>query len=192
MNINEGKQLYSSYAEAEKVAMKMRRNKDEGYQVYKVGQEWAVGGVHTKVIQNKQKIKSFDNLRLLLDEFRESENDFSVEEYISEIKNEAVSKTSTMFGDADEWILRAVSLRLGRDLGMSISNNKTYLVLDLEKGSQKLMLKMGGNFSRHIPLIKKQADSLVNFPIIWYTWNNKTSNWGEDAWFYRIEEKFAA
>lgn len=47
-NIDDGKKVYVSYAEAEKVAAKMSRTHNEGFKVYKVGSQWAVGGVHTK------------------------------------------------------------------------------------------------------------------------------------------------
>lgn len=188
-NINEGKKLFATYSEANKVATSMSRTHKEGFEAYKVGNEWAVGGVHTKAIHKKQKVKSFDDIRILLDEFKESASDTSVEDYISEIEIDSLSKESTIQGVTDVWILKSVDLKLGRDIGMSQTNDKTYLVLALEKGSQKLMLKMGGNFSRHIPLIKRQAESLLNSAVVWHTWNSTTSSWGADAWFYRLEKK---
>ena len=186
---DDGKKLFDSYAEAEKVAAKMSRTHNEGFNVYKVGTQWAIGGVHTKNVQRKQKIKSFDDIRILLDEFKESEDDYSVEDYISQIENDSISKESSIQGVADEWTLKTVSLKLGREIGMAQTNDKTYLVLSLMKGEQNLMLKMGGNFSRHIPLIKRQAESLINSAIVWHTWNSNTSSWGADAWFYRLEKK---
>jgi hypothetical protein len=187
MDLDDGKQLFDSRSDAEKVAQKMSRNKDAPFTVYKVGSKWAVGGVHTKAVQKKQKVKSLDEIKLLLKDFAEDES--SIDDYITEIENEALEKESTIQGEVDEWILREVNLKFGCDIGMSATNKKTYLVLDLEKGKDKLMLKMGGNFSRHIPLIKRQADSLKNSSIVWHTWNSNTSNWGSDAWFYRIEAK---
>ena len=188
-NINEGKKLFATYSEAAKVAESMSRVHKEGFEAYKVGNEWAVGGVHTKAIHKKQKVKSFDDIRILLDEYKESEDDTSVEDYISDIENDLVSKESSIQGENSDWILKDVDLKLGRDIGMSASNDKTYLVLVLAKGLEKLTLKMGGNFSRHIPLIKKQAESLKDSAVIWHTWNSSTSSWGNDAWFYRLEKK---
>lgn len=188
-NINEGKKLFATYSEANKVAASMSRTHKEGFEAYKVGNEWAVGGVHTKTIHKKPKVNAFEDIRILLEEFKESANDTSVEDYISEIEFDSQSKESTIQGVADVWILKSVDMQLGRDIGMSQTNDKNYLVLALEKGSQKLMLKMGGNFSRHIPLIKRQAESLLNSAVVWHTWNSSTSNWGNDAWFYRLEKK---
>ena len=152
MNINEGKKLFATYSEAAKVAESMSRAHKEGFEAYKVGNEWAVGGVHTKAIHKKQKVKSFDDIRILLDEYKESEDDTSVEDYISDIENDLVSKESSIQGENSDWILKDVDLKLGKDINMSPSNLKTYLVLSLEKGKDKMTLKMGGNFSRHIPL----------------------------------------
>jgi hypothetical protein len=72
---------------------------------------------------------------------------------------------------------------------MSANNKNTYLVLTLTKAQEELTLKMGGNFSRHIPLVKKQAESLVGNTVYWHTWNSKTSSWGSNEWFYLIERK---
>jgi len=188
-NINEGKKLFASYAEAAKVAESMSRAHKEGFEVYKVGNEWAVGGVHTKAINKKHKVKSFDDIRILLDEFKDSERDTSVEDYISDIEADSMSKESSIQGENFDWILKDVDLKPGKEIGMAASNEKTYLVLMLEKGLDKLILKMGGNFSRHIPLIKKQAESLKGSAVIWHTWNSNTSSWGTDAWFYRLEKK---
>jgi hypothetical protein len=188
-NINEGKKLFATYSEANKVATSMSRTHKEGFEAYKVGNEWAVGGVHTKAIHKKPKVNAFEDIRILLDEFKKSANDTSVEDYISEIEIDSLSKESTIQGESFDWILKDVDLKPGRDIGMAASNDKTYLVLMLEKGLDKLTLKMGGNFSRHIPLIKKQAESLKGSAVIWHTWNSNTSSWGTDAWFYRLEKK---
>ena len=64
-NINDGKKLYASFSEAEKVAEKMSRTHNEGFNVYKVEGMWAVGGVHLRK-NNKQKIKSFLTERYLI------------------------------------------------------------------------------------------------------------------------------
>jgi len=189
MTLDDGKRLFDSFAEAEKVATKMSRSHNEGFSVYKVGNQWAIGGVHTKEVRKKQKIKSFDDIRLLLEEFKETHSDTSVEDYISEIENDSLVKESSIQGESDEWILRAVALKFGHEIDMSPKNTNTYLVLSLSKGEHKLTLKMGGNFSSHIPLIKKQAESLIDSAVIWHTWNSSTSNWNKDAWFYRLERK---
>ncbi len=188
-NINEGKKLFATYSEANKVATSMSRTHKEGFEAYKVGNEWAVGGVHTRAIHKKPKVNAFEDIRILLDEFKESANDTSVDDYISEIEIDSLSKESTIQGENFDWILKDVDLKLGREIGMAASNDKKYLVLMLEKGLEKLTLKMGGNFSRHIPLIKKQAESLKDSAVIWHTWNSNTSSWGTDAWFYRLEKK---
>ena len=190
-NIDEGKKVYTSYAEAEKVAAKMSRTHNEGFNVYKVGSQWAVGGVQKKKKKRKQKFNSFDALRVLLDSFKESEEDTSVDDYISEIERESLAKDSSTKGETDDWILNDVSLKLGREIGMAPTNIKTYLVLSLGNGSQKLTLKMGGNFGPHIPLIQRHAKSLINSAVVWHTWNSSSSNWGTDEWFYRIEKKKA-
>jgi hypothetical protein len=190
-NIDGGKKVYTSYSEAEKVAAKMARTHNEGFNVYKVGNQWAVGGVHTKSERKKQKFNSFDALRVLLNSFKESEEDSSVDDYIAEIESESLVKESSTKGETDDWTLNDVSLRLGRDIGMAPTNIKTYLVLSLGNGAQKLILKMGGNFAPHIPLIQRQAESLVNSAVVWHTWNSSSSNWGTDEWFYRIEKKKA-
>jgi hypothetical protein len=187
-NINDGKKLYASFSEAEKVAEKMSRTHNEGFNVYKVEGMWAVGGVHFRK-NNKQKIKSFDDLRIILNEFMSDKDDSSVEEYIEEIENDLQSKESTVQGEDTDWMLKDVKILLGKEIGMSINNNNSYLVLFVEKGIEKISLKMGGNFSQHIPLIQRQANSLINSNIIWHTWNSKSSNWQENAWFYRIEKK---
>jgi len=189
MTLDEGKRLFDSFAEAEKVAAKMSRTHNEGFNVYKVGAQWAIGGMHTKAVHKKQKVKSLDDIRMLLEEFKETESDTSVEDYISEIENDSLNKESSIHGESDEWILRKVGLKLGHEIGMSPSNKNTYLALSLSKGSQQLTLKMGGNFSRHIPLIKRQAESLVDTAVVWHTWNSSSSNWSNDAWFYRLERK---
>ena len=189
MTINDiGKKLYDTYSEAEKIAEKMSRTHNEGFNVYKVEDKWAVGGVHIKK-NNKQKIKSFDDLRIILNEFMSNADDTSVEDYIEDIENDLQSKESSIQGENTDWILKDVKILLGKEIGMSLNNSNSYLVLFLEKGLEKILLKMGGNFSPHIPLIQRQANSLINSNIIWHTWNSKSSNWQENAWFYRIEKK---
>lgn len=189
MDLDIGKKLFNSFAEAEKVAASMRRLHKEAFKAYRVGNQWAVGGVHVKSSNKKVKVTSLDDIRALLYEYKESENDSSVEDYISEISNESKGKVSSLQGEHSSWILKSVGIKFGCDIGMSLSNKNSYLVLDLEKGSDKLVLKMGGKFSRHIPLVKRQAEALLNSEIIWHTWNNTNSSWESNEWFYLLEAK---
>jgi hypothetical protein len=185
MDLDIGKKLFDSFAEAEKVAVSMRRSHKEAFKAYRVGNQWAVGGVHVKSSNKKVKVTSLDDIRALLYEYKESEEDTSVEDYIAEIANESTSKTSSIQGESDDWLLRKVELKFGHEIhGMSANNKNTYLVLTLTKAKEELTLKMGGNFSRHIPLVKKQAESLVGNTVFWHTWNSKTSTWGSNEWFY--------
>lgn len=186
--INDEKKLFASFSEAEKVAEKMSRTHNEGFNVYKVHDMWAVGGVHLKN-NNKQKIKSFDDLRIILNEFVSDKDDSSVDDYIKVIENDLQDNENTIQGENTDWILKDIKILLGKEIGMSVNNNNSYLVLFIERGHEKLSIKMGGNFSSHIPLIQRQANSLINSKIIWHTWNSKSSNWKENAWFYRIEKK---
>ena len=189
MNLDMGKQMFDTFSAAEKVAVSMRRTHKEAYKPYKVGNQWAIGGVHMKSTDKKIKVKSFDDMRALLYEYKESDDDTSVEDYVREIELESKTKVSSLQGDTSTWILKNVDVKLGCDIGMSPSNRNFYLVLDLEKGTEKVMLKMGGKFARHIPLVKKQAEDLVDCEVIWHTWNNAKSNWESNQWFYLLEQK---
>ncbi len=189
MNLDIGKQLFDTFSAAERVALSMRRSHKEAYKPYKVGNQWAVGGVHTKSMEKKVKVKSFDDVRALLYEYKESDEDTSVEDYVREIELESKLKISSLQGDTSTWILRNVNTKLGCDIGMSASNRNSYLILELDKGAEKLTLKMGGKFARHIPLVHKHAKDLVDCEVIWHTWNNAHSKWGEYEWFYLLEQK---
>ena len=189
MNFDQGKKIYSNFSDANKAAESMRRIHNEPFTPYKSGGNWVVGGGSSKVLQKKEKVKSFDDLRKLLAEFKESEYDNVVEDYISEIENESKDKISTILGQDTSWIIKSIEIKLGCEIGMSSHNRNSYLILDLVNGNDEISLKMGGPFSRHIPLIKRQAEKLKNSPIIWHTWNSTTSNWESNKWFYRIELK---
>ena len=189
MDLDIGKKLFDSFAEAEKVAVAMRRSHKEAFKAYRVGNQWAVGGVHVKSSNKKVKVTSLDDIRALLYEYKESEDDSSVEDYIAEIASESKGKVSSLQGENSSWTLKHVEIKLGCDIGMSASNKNSYLVLDLEKGNEKLTLKMGGKFSRHIPLVKRQAEDLIDSEIIWHTWNNANSNWESNEWFYLLEAR---
>lgn len=187
MNLNEGKKFFDNFLDAKKIAKKLSRENNRGFDVYKLDGQWAIGGIHMKKIDQRAKIKSFDDIRILLDKFKISEDDESVESYISDIQEESLSKKSDIYGEAGEWVLRSVDVRIGRDIGMSFGNESRYLVLSISNKKDNLEIKMGGKFGRHIELIKRQADGLVGSSIVWYTWNNNTSNWSSTSWFYRIE-----
>jgi hypothetical protein len=189
MDLDIGKKLFDSFAEAKKVAVSMRRLHKEPFKAYRVGNQWAVGGVHVKSTKKKLKVTSLDDIRALLYEYKETEEDSSVEDYIAEIANESKSKVSSLQGEHSSWILKQVEIKLGCDIGMSANNKNSYLVLRLAKGIEELSLKMGGKFSRHIPLVKKQAEDLIDLEIIWHTWNNANSNWESNEWFYLLEAK---
>lgn len=189
MNIDEGKQLYATFTEAQKIAERMSRTHGEGYKAYKVGTSWAVGGIHMKALHKK--VKSFDDIRVLLDEFKESNDDNSIENYIKDIEETSLTTESVTKGESDSWVLTGVALKPGYELGMSVNNTKIYLVLSLAKNSDKMLLKMGGKFSIHIPLIKKQCETLIDQAVVWDTWNSsiQETNWQSDEWFYRIQAK---
>jgi hypothetical protein len=189
MNLDIGKQMFDSFSAAEKVALSMRRTHKEAFKPYKVGNQWAIGGVHMKSTDKKIKVKSFDDMRALLYEYKESDDDTSVEDYVREIELESKTKVSSLQGDTSTWTLKNVDVKLGCDIGMSASNRNPYLVLGLEKGAEILTLKMGGKFARHIPLVQKQAKDLIGLEVIWHTWNNSQSNWGANEWFYLLEQK---
>ena len=189
MNLDMGKQMFDTFSAAEKVAVSMRRNHKEAYKPYKVGNQWAIGGVHMKSTDKKIKVKSFDDMRALLYEYKESDDDSAVEDYVREIELESKTKVSSLQGDTSTWILKHVDTKLGCDIGMSASNRNSYLVLELAKDAEHLRLKMGGKFARHIPLVKRQAEDLVGCEVIWHTWNNSQSNWGVNEWFYLLEQK---
>ena len=69
-------------------------------------------------------------------------DDSSVEEYIEEIENDLQSKESTVQGEDTDWMLKDVKILLGKEIGMSINNNNSYLVLFVEKGIEKISLKI--------------------------------------------------
>jgi hypothetical protein len=187
-DLNAGKVLFSTFSEASNVAAKMRRANGSPLTVYKVGDKWAIGGAHLRTDKQRRTIKSFDEIKLLLDPFKNSDDDLSVDDYINDIEIESMNNQSIGNGFGDNFILKNVSIRYGNEIGMSKSNFNSYLVLEVVNAKSSHMIKMGGKFARHIPLIKRQADSLINQPIIWHTWNNSSSSWGTNDWFYRIEK----
>ncbi len=191
MNLDQGKKLYSTYSEAKSIADRMCRTHNEGFNVYKVNEMWAVGGVHAKLVNRKRVCKSLNDIRLMFADYSLSEDDRAVANYISEVDSESQTNESWTEGESEDWILESVDLKLGREIGMSESNTKTYLVLKLSKNSDEVTLKMGGKFSPHIPLLKRHAENLKGQAVIWHTWNSKIkeTSWSSDSWFYLIESK---
>ncbi len=189
MDINNGKKLYSTYSEASREAERLTQAHKQGFRAYKVGAQWAVGGVHMK---ERKKIKSFEDLHHLLDIYKESDDDNSIDAYINEIKNESLVSESEEVGVSPNWILQDIALKSGCDIGMSSSNRTIYLVLTLKKEFEEIQLKMGGKFGAHIPLVKKQCEGLIGKSVRWYTWNSKfkKTNWLPNEWFYLVEEDF--
>ncbi len=187
MNLDDGKRLYSSYSEAQREADRLTQTHKRGFQAYRVGANWAVGGMH---MNKSKKIKSFEDLHQLLDIYKDSDEDVSVDAYISEIKKESLISESEEVGANQHWILQSVFLKLGCDIGMASTNRTTYLVLELKRDQETLLLKMGGKFGVHIPLVKRQCESLKSKKVRWHTWNSKVkkSNWLTNEWFYLIEE----
>lgn len=187
MNLDVGKKLYGNYSEAQKEAERLSQAHKQGFRAYKVGAQWAVGGVHVK---SRKKIKSFDDLHHLLDCYKENDDDNSINDYIAAIESESQISDSEEIGVSENWVLKDISMKMGFEIGMSSGNRKNYLVLTLIKNSEILKLKMGGKFSTHIPLVRRQSEDLLGKSVRWYTWNStsKKTNWLSSEWFYLIEE----
>ncbi len=187
MNINDNKITYSSFIKAQKEANRLSKEHNRGFNVYKSGCGWMIGGVH---ITKEKKIKSFANLHQLLDLYKDDENDASVDLFIRDVEQQSVISESEEVGIDLNWILQNVSVKQGFEVGLSAANKKTYLVLDLTQDTNKLRLKMGGKFDVHIPLMKKQCDALISKSVRWHTWNSKSrdTNWLPNEWFYLVEE----
>ncbi len=189
MDINEGKKRFQSWEEADRVAKRMRNKHGEKYTVYRDGDAWLIGGDNKKTVKSPpRKARSFSDIRQLMYQYKLSDNDTSIDEYVDEIEQEHANKESVDQGYGENWILENAEALPGCEIGMASTNKNIYLRLTLIKGdSQRIHIKMGGAFSRHIPLVKRQAESLLNKPVVWYTWNNRGSSWGEFEWFYRLE-----
>jgi hypothetical protein len=188
---NQGKVVFTSKDEAEKVAKKMAQKFSEAFTAYKIDAGWAVGGVFLKK-PKKLKVKSLDEIGDVWKILRENEEDMSFDDYAVSVKEKENSdEVSTTFGDDSVWILTDHVMKTAEDLGFKKRGN--YLVLTITNGLETKHPKMGGAFERHIPLMTKVADSLVNKAVIWSTWNpsyNKTK-WGSNSWFYKLEEDTA-
>jgi len=188
MDANSGKKLFTSYDEAEKAAKAMRARHNEPFHAVKAEGGWVVGGNHVRNKSAYKRAKSFADIRALFDDLAESISDDDVAEYANQIAAEsASSKVSDVNGDGESWTLASSEVLPGHALGMN--NSTPYLVLSLESGNQRLSIKMGGEFRRHIPLVAAQAKALIGRKIVWHTWNSarQPAMWKRSEWFYLIE-----
>jgi hypothetical protein len=186
MDLNQGKVVFKTQDEANKAAQRMGRNYEEPFRAYPVNGGWAVGGVFLK--KPIKKIKSLSDMREILKQFKDSDDDYSVDQYTDLIESEESSnKVSTTFGDDSIWTLISYEEMTGTQLGMKTSGS--YLVLEITNGIETKRPKMGGAFRPHIPLMKKMAESLLHKPVEWSTWNSKINSdkWANDSWFYKLE-----
>jgi hypothetical protein len=189
MNLNQGKVAFDSKPEAEKAAQRMHRKYDEAFRVYKLGSDkWAVGGVFIKKRPPK-KVRSLLDIKTLYADYKESEADTSVEEYVADIHSTEAStgQVGTSHGADAIWTLVGHSIKSNEDLG--IKKIGQYLVLEITNGEETVTPKMGGAFSRHIPLMSRIAASLIDKPVLWASWNpkNEPDKWGKNSWFYQLE-----
>lgn len=187
MSDDHGKKKYVTYIEAQREAERLTRAHRQGFQPYRVGSMWAVGGMHVKKVKT---VKSLGDLHQLLDPYKDGDVDASVDAYISDIANEGLFSESEEVGAHQKWVLLSAETMRGCDIGMSPSNMTVYLVLTLKKSDQEMHIKMGGKFAVHIPVVKRQCEKLLNKSVRWHTWNSATkrTNWSSDEWFYLIEE----
>lgn len=189
MNLNQGKMAFDSKPEAEKAAQRMHRKYDEAFRVYKLGSgKWAVGGVFIKKHPPK-KVKSLLDIKTLYADYKESDADTCVEEYVADINATEAStgQVGTSHGGDAVWTLVGYSIKSNEDLG--IKKIGQYLVLEITNGEETVTPKMGGAFSRHIPLMSRVAESLIDKPVLWASWNPKSEpdKWGKNSWFYQLE-----
>lgn len=187
MDSNTGKKLFSSYDEAERAAKAMRTRHNENFQAVKADGGWVVGGVHVKSKTPYKRVKALAEIRELFSDV-ESISETDVVDYANQIAAEsAASKTSEINGEGENWRLVSWEVALGRQLQMN--NDTSYLVLTVASDKQTLRIHMGGAFSKHIPLISAQAESLRDRSIVWHTWNSarQPTKWERSKWFYMIE-----
>lgn len=187
MDSNTGKKLFSSYDEAEREAKAMRTRHNENFQAVKADGGWVVGGVHVKSKTPYKRVKALAEIRELFSDV-ESISETDVVDYANQIAAEsAASKTSEINGEGENWRLVSWEVALGRQLQMN--NDTSYLVLTVASDKQTLRIQMGGAFSKHIPLISAQAESLRDRSIVWHTWNSarQPTKWERSKWFYMIE-----
>jgi len=185
---NQGKVVFSTKDEADRVAKKMSQKYSEAFSTYKIETGWAVGGVVFKK-PKKLKVKTLDEIKDLWEILRENKEDLSVDAYVDSVEvKQNSNEISTTFGDDSVWILTHYSMKSSEELGFKTRGN--YLVLTITNGLETKHPKMGGAFELHIPLMIKVADSLVSKAVIWSTWNPSynPTKWGSNSWFYKLEE----
>lgn len=187
-HMDQDKKLYGSFQEASKVATEMSRRYDEAFEPYKAAGGWHVGGVHVKPKEKKRRVKRMDEIWKLFSEGDELYAPTAmVEDYISDIEQEqSEGRTATEMGVDSNYYLESFDLKPGTELGMR--NSTMYLVLTLAGPDGPSTIRMGGKFSRHIPLIRMQAEKLRGKAITWKTWNpvGDPSKWPPNVWFYMI------
>ena len=189
MNFDEGKKVFKTFKEAEHAASRMRGRHSEGFKPYKVDGGWAVGGIHMKAKMPYNRVKSFEDIQALFAHLSEPIDEAEIKVYEASITSElATGKASSISGGDDQWILESYSIKTGWELEMR--NEKQYLVLSLRNSTKSMQIMMGGAFSPSIPLVSKQAASLVGKAIVWHTWNSKGNpdQWSTSKWFFMIEE----
>lgn len=188
MDCNSGKKLHKNYEEAARAAKVMQTRNNENLQPIKAEGGWVVGGVHVKNKMPYKRAKALDEIRTLFKDIADSTFEVDMVEYANQIEAEsATGKASEVNGQGEGWKLVSSEVMSGRQLQMN--NDTSYLVLTVESGNQTLNIQMGGAFSRHIPLISAQAQSLRGCCIVWHTWNSarQPRKWESGRWFYMIE-----
>lgn len=188
--MDQGKKLYGTFEEASRVAAEMSKRYHEAFRPYKGDGGWHVGGVHIKPELKKRRVSNFADIRKLFSEGDELyAPEEMVESYIADIEQEvSAGRTTSEMGLDSNYYLRSFALKPGTVLGMK--NSTAYLVLTLAGPDGEQEIRMGGKFSRHIPLVTMQAEKLQGKAITWKTWNpiGDPSKWSTNVWFYLIEE----
>lgn len=188
VNMNQGKISFDSPDEAQAAAKKMNQKYSEAFTVYKASNgKWYVGG---KFATHKPKIKlnNFVDLKDAWAQYLEHDNDSSVTAYVSEVKAKLAENKEESVDRGNDAIWSLIGFQENRGVELGFKNDNTYLVLEISNGIDTITPKMGGAFSRHIPLMKRVAKSLVDKPVIWSTWNRKgSSQWAKDDWFYKLD-----
>jgi len=187
-DLNQGKVVFVSKEEADRAARRMSQKHGEAFSSYKITSGWAVGGVFLKK-PKKLKVKSLNEIKDLWSALREGADDHAIEEYeYSVLEKVGADEVSTPFGADSVWILTGYSIKNANELGFKTTGR--YLVLDITNGLETKHPKMGGAFERHIPLMTKVAESLMNKAVVWSTWNPSYNpkKWGSNSWFYLLEE----
>jgi hypothetical protein len=192
MEVNQGKSSFSSQKEAQAIAKRMSHKYSEAFTVYQAKNgQWYVGGKFA-TYQPKTKLHSLVDLKEAWAQYLEHDNDNSVTEFVSDITDKLAEniEESVDRGSDAIWTLIGFSENTGIELGFKNSNS--YLVLEISNGTETINPKMGGAFSRHIPLMKKVAANLVGKPVVWSTWNRRgSSQWANDDWFYKLDSNNA-